>query len=546
MSRKGGTWTGWQNGDVWQDAGVIGEMLDFTDDDIITQQTIEHTKSVIGGCRAMDAAVAFELASVGQNGAVSVNDLVTERTKAAYLIETRRIGYGVYRDPSVDSCGHDEINEKTYYFVEALSAKRCDDEVLVTVSSGWNSKGLSESSLENFKGVLSEETISKLCSYTKTSDAPLEAYYEYLRAKFGITDDVKFLFTHTIIKDEGHTKGECAWEDETIDVVDEETGVITTKKKVCAHHDGARIKGWAFFQTPGTDGSSIDDYKELFLAGRCAYRWNDNQLRDYFVDSKSWVSWETKRRSLIRQVDVREVKKLINKSLSRMLKRNDNVVHKEGLRSSAVFSWSDWEWLADITSYIRQTRSKNRKEGDVHNGWSFTAVNKRMSYGMEISDFVWRAADDSDLKYYKFQVVSKKRNPYSWQSNKWVSLNCMTSEDLRIFMSRDEAQQAGDLMMRTLNESGGIMPRRVYVEGEFEPLSDSEVKVTSSQCEFTMNGDIEPEEYLSPKEITRLALTAAPTIVEQHKEKFSTWTTPIRVRMVAKEEVTEGEEVDAE
>ena len=292
--------------------------------------------------------------------------------------------------------------------------------------------------------------------------------------------------------------------------------------------------------------TTLDDYKELFLAGRCAYRWNDNQLRDYFVDSKSWVSWETKRRSLIRQVDVREVKKLINKSLSRMLKRNDNVVHKEGLRSSAVFSWSDWEWLADITSYIRQTRSKNRKEGDVHNGWSFTAVNKRMSYGMEISDFVWRAADDSDLKYYKFQVVSKKRNPYSWQSNKWVSLNCMTSEDLRIFMSRDEAQQAGDLMMRTLNESGGIMPRRVYVEGEFEPLSDSEVKVTSSQCEFTMNGDIEPEEYLSPKEITRLALTAAPTIVEQHKEKFSTWTTPIRVRMVAKEEVTEGEEVDAE
>lgn len=546
MSRRGGTWTGWQDGDVWQDAGVIGEMLDFTDDDIITQQTIEHTKSVIGRCRAMDAAVAFELASAGQNGAISVNDLVTERTKAAYLIETRRVGYGVYRDPTVESCGHDEVNEKTYHFVVAHSAKRCGDEVLVSVATGWNKLGLSESSLENFKGVLSEETISKLCSDTRASDAPLEAYYEYLRAKFGITDDVKFVFTHTIIKEEGHTKGECAWKGETIDVVDEETGETTTKNRVCAHHDGARIRGWALFQTHGTDGSGIDDYEELFLAGRCAYNWNGNQLRDKFVDSDSWVSWETKRRSLVRQVNEREVKKLINKSLARMLKRNDNVVHKEGLRSSAVFSWSDWEWLADITSYIRQTRSKNRKAGDVENGWSYTAVNKRLSYGMEISDFVWTAADEADLKYYKFKVETQKRNPYTWQSNTWITEKCMTSVDLRIFMSRDEAQQAGDLMMRTLNEGGGIMPRRVYVEGEFEPLSDTQVKVTSSRCEFTMNGDIEPEEYLSPKEITRLALTAAPSIVEQHKEKFSRWQTPIKVRMVAKDVVTEGEEVDAE
>ena len=100
--------------------------------------------------------------------------------------------------------------------------------------------------------------------------------------------------------------------------------------------------------------------------------------------------------------------------------------------------------------------------------------------------------------------------------------------------------------MRTLNEGGGIIPRRVYVEGEFEPLYDDEVKVTSNRCDFTMNGDIEPDEYLSPKEIARLALTAAPSIVEQHKEKFSRWSTPIKVRMVAKDVVTEGEEVEAE
>jgi len=539
MSRRGGTWTGWQDGKAWQEAGVIGTMLDFTDDDIITQQTIEHTKSVIGRCRAMDAAVAYELASAGQDGAVSVNDLITDRTKAAYLIETRRVGYGVFRDPTVESCGHDELSTTRVRFTVVNTAKRINDVVFLEVRNTWGSK-LDRHKLENYTSVLTQEQIDMLASDTISSEELIEAYHTYIKAKFGITDDVDFVFSRNPIASANNYNGECAWKGQSVDVVDEETGEITTKNKICSHHDGARITGWAMLQSE-PDGTTIEDYKELFLAGRCARRWNQNQLRDQSVDSSSWVTWESKKRSLIRGVNERELKKLINKSLARMLKRNDNVVSKEGLRSSAVYSWSDWDWLADVTSYIRQTRSKNRKAGDVLNGWEFTAVNKRWSYGMEISDFVWTPSDSSDTKYYTFNINYERNASYSWNR-----LQCsIASTTIRIYLSEDEAREAGTKVLAVLNESG-IGLRRVYVEGEFEPQHDYTLHTEEGYCSFTMEGSMEPEEYLSPAEITRLALTAAPNVVLQHKPNFREWTTPVYSKVIAKEIITEGEEVEAE
>ena len=526
-----GEWTGWQEWKEWQEAGVFGTRLNFTDDDIITHQTINRTGSVIGKCRAMDAAVAFGLASAGPDGEVSVADLLTDNTRSAYVIESAKVGYGVFRNPDIASCGHDEVdNINIYRFLQPYSAvyDKESKELFVKVSSSH----ISDSFMLKYADVMTEEKRNNLSEGIRVDATlpPLVAYKELIEATFDIPSGCvgyKYSRNPTMVK---QTKGVCSWAYTYDDVEGQQV------KRICSHHDGARIKGWAML-------TSDDGFTKLYESNRCQRGWNNNMLRNHFVDSSQWVRWETQIRSQTRLVDDKEVLKLITKSLGRMMKRVDNIVSKTGSHSTARYSWSDWGWLADITSYIRQTRSKNRKAGDVENGWCFTPVNIRKSYGMEISDFVWVPADQNDVRYFSYQLCHMVKPSYSWGSAQ-RKLDVDFSNAI-LYTTEEEAQRAGENLLESLTGRGGIIVRRVYTEGQFEAQPNYDLHIYSSTCNFVLQGSMEPNEYLTPSEVKQLALTAAPTVIDTHKENFVTWDIPIKTKTIKAPVEGEAEEVTA-
>ena len=361
MSKRGAQWTGWQTWTQWQGAGVVGEKLDYTDDNVLTQQALGRTGSKITACRAMDAAVAYSLASFGPPatetvtdeddntytqvvGGLTANELVNDYTKRAYLIEQRVVGFGAFRDPDMPSCGHDEVLTDRVKFKRIDSVKNIsyDGKHIAHVSvqnSHWNQSYIHTSHASGHG--LSDEDVEHLTKGSRADKVDVSALLErYIRARWKIPEDASIMynnnpFSTTFVKGECKWVGDDAYYEETIE------GEVVKKKRECSHHGNALTKGWALHPN-----GSTNTYMELYQSDRCNWNWNKNMLQnlsDHIRDSPDWVRWEDVMRSFTQTAPHKEVKKLITKSLNRMMKRNDNVVYKVGLRNKARYSWSDWE-----------------------------------------------------------------------------------------------------------------------------------------------------------------------------------------------------------
>lgn len=519
---SGATWTGWQDWEVWTEAGIFGERLDFTDDDIITQQAIHRTGEKIGRCRAMDAAIAFELASAGQEGRVSVKELINDRTREAYLIEQRIVGYGVHRDFDIPTCGHDEVNttlHKIHIYHHEYQISHEGKLVLFSKEpTQWNHN--------KYFTIIPDGMDEKYHSLTETFrhekiDDMYLLYVEYLKEIFDLPTGYEILFNGHCIIQTDTTTGDCAWED-----------VLVNSGEICGYHDETITKGWVAWENE--DGS----YKTLYDTEACNRGWNQNQLREHFPLAPNWVEWDTIRRSAIRQVSDKEVRKLIAKSLTRMLKRNKNVVDKEGLRNEAVYSWSDWGWVSEVTRYIVQTRSKNRKAGDVVSGWVYTAINTKRSYGMDMSEFIWMPKTTPVL--YTFNISSYSPSEYSWGSGTWK--NVFIGNQILFFTTTKEAEEAGQKILTTLcNDYNGIVAKRKYIEGEAGFETEYKIIVDEVSCYFQLKGEIDPEEYKTPHDLMMVAVKASPSVSNEYKDDCVKWKTPLTLKL-EQLVIDEGEE----
>lgn len=555
MSRRGAQWTGWQTWEEWKGAGVVGEKLDYTDDNVITQQALGRTGSKITACRAMDAAVAYSLASYGPPatetvtnddgtsypqvvGGITADELVNDYTKRAYLIEQRIVGLGLFRDPDMPSCGHDEVltdNIKVRR-LESVEIKSYDGKHVAIVRvqhNHWNQKCLKLSDVSGYG--LSDEDVLHLTSWVRADKIDAVALLErFIRAKWKIPEGAEILYMNNPILSKP-SKGECKWVGDNAyheEIID---GEVVKKKRVCAHHGDALIKGWGLHPN-----GSTDTYMELYSSDRCNMNWNKNMLQNlpnHIRDSPNWVRWEDVMRSLTQTAPHKEVKKLITKSLNRMMKRNDNVVYKVGLRNNARYSWSDWGWHREISEYIKRTTSMNRKVGDNVKGWVYGTIRERQSYGMSISDFVWRPAEDIDMKMYYYNICwYGKTGNYSWHSAKWHSL--FTSEKLELFFSEEEALAKGQAFLDNMVDDKTSVKVKRTSQGIKSGLN-YKVFSGSKELNFILKGDIAPEEYLTPQEIKRLAVNAHPSVIKTHRENFEHFTRPVSVKIIKEEEEEE-------
>lgn len=482
-----GEWKGWKNWDAYLNAGVVENSLDFSEEPIIVDHAVGRTKNAIGMCWAMDAAVAYSLMKAGPNAQLTWSDLVNPYTRAAAVIMTRKVAFGRVPKPNVPSCGHDEfMGFKVVLRRPVLNESK---NTLSFLSHGTMTQWMDDEEIP------ADHPARALCSFRTTKHIAMDVRHllyspalkpllDLFQEKYpdaSISTDASLIYT---IKS---YKGECAWKEDA--------------DKQCLHHDTPKMNMWALVR----DG---DDFMTAYSRESTYGGWNSNQWSERNINPKDTVSWDEVRRSMAANVPESEVIGYIKKSLLRMLKREDNIVSKEGRGKTALHSWSDWSWLAEMTSYVQKTNSKKRKEGEVANGWVYTKTRSRKSYGHEIADFVW--VPQEEINDY---ILSRK------EEDEWSVKSVLTN--LR-FPSQAQAQAFAESIMNAHVENGGFLANRVHVGFEKNESTDVKwgVRRINQSDRMVMHGTVDPEDYLSPNDLITLMRNAAPIVIDEHRKNF--------------------------
>ena len=527
-----GEWTGWKNWNDFKSAGIVENAVDFSDEAIITDHAVGRTKNAIDMCWPMDAAVAYTLMKVGPDVELSKVDMVNTFTRSAAVMMTGKVAYGEFPTPGVESCGHDEIIGYQQVLAGLKVKRDAEGEPIQLEFHNSYYNTMSMSQFLKGHGVEEGDPLFDLCTvrtnqttYQLTTEHFMTWEYfrplrEFIFNKFGA-----FLIENDndITKSRSSTRGECKWADDP--------------DKRCKHHDEPMTHNWGMVRT--ADGFDTIWHRERTYAG-----WNHDQFSDYAFDTPEKVSgtilWSEVSRSLSHAIDEKEVVRFISKSLQRMLKRSDNIVAKHGEGRDATFSWSDWSWLADLTSQIKNTNSKKRKEHEIANGWIYTKVNSRTSFGHEIADFVWRPADE----ILEYGVKVKGWN--SWR-NSWSSTEVAPMTGL-LFASPEQAKAFIVAIRSAHLENGGFLSARSHTGLQKDLLDHNENGMSFSivkydmQDKYELAGVYHPEEYMHPAQLHMMYRNAAPAVIAPHDEKLTTSPTkggPYRVVEVAPPEEEE-------
>jgi len=525
-----GEWKGWKSWDAYLKAGIVEDSVDFSDEPIIVDHAVGRTKKAIGKCWPMDAAVAYTLMKAGPDNPLKWADMVNVYTRMAAVMMTRKVAYGQMPKPNVKSCGHDEVFATNKWLAKpVISFALGDKKVEATIKweTGWNSKGFGvwlenvKEDKDSYSALLKEgypEITDEIISLTKLrlkqgSDVNINSsvfltekcftplrewlisYIKYManvkHPELELTNVYMTYSSASIIKTSSNTKGVCKWADDP--------------EKECAHHDNVRVYMWGMVR-------SGDGFKTLYRREQCYKGWNGNQVQDIRIQDiphSKIVSWEEVRRSMADAIPESEVIGHIRESLARMLKRNDNIVSKSGRGKNSLHRWSDWSWLAEMTAYVKNTSSKNRKAGDIVKGWKYTKINSRHSYGHEIAEFVWKPVDE--LKDY---IVGRKEpNTSSWQSASGIMTNYR-------FATKQQVIEFMEKLHQLHEDVGGFYAYREH-DG-IEKNERGEWSVRSMPVTLAMYGRVDPEDYLSPQEVLVLFRNASEAVLEEHLPNFYT------------------------
>ena len=501
-----GEWQGWQTWDRYVEAGIVEHNLDFSEEDIIVDHAVGRTKKAIGKCWPMDAALAYSLMKAGPNAGLTWADLVNPFTRAAAVMMTQTVGYGEVPTPSVASCGHDEFNG---YDIQLGYPRVTDSNTLVWNTSGYGSAGSFARFCE--ENGIEDEAVTKWARFRLHIEAQntggptvswlfgtpaMRPVLDAINQVYGTNwscDPKTRIYTHM-----AKTKGVCAWAGEG---------------KNCRHHDEPTTRMWSMLRTSREEHDTTPEFTKAWFRKPCSGGDNYDMWRNhrgmYDIDHNAVVSWDEVRRSMADAIPEKEVIDYIKPSLLRMLKREDNIVSKEGVGKNAKHSWSDWSWLAEMTAFVKNTNSKKRKEGDKVNGWVYTKVRSRQSFGHEIADFVW--VPENELKDYL--VARKERGDYSTSA---VLTNMR-------FPSKAQAEAFATAIAAVHLENGGFIAHRKHIGFEKQEHDSCSWSIRSITHNIVMQGSVEPEEYMSPEQLHMLARNAAPVVLDEHKEKFEKW-----------------------
>lgn len=170
--------------------------------------------------------------------------------------------------------------------------------------------------------------------------------------------------------------------------------------------------------------------------------WNHDQFMRRNITNKNTevsriIPFNRVKRSLAQSVPDEVVINEIKGSIQRMRNWDGRrLVNKTGIGRRALHGWSDWSWLTEVSSWIQDTRSKNRNENDTAcsvcyvageteddtdkticrcgDGWRYTKYEKKESYGHEIAKFQWTPITPQEV--YVFLGYNNWEVPYLFKN----------------------------------------------------------------------------------------------------------------------------------
>jgi hypothetical protein len=220
------------------------------------------------------------------------------------------------------------------------------------------------------------------------------------------------------------------------------------------------------------------------------------------------VIFDRVKRSLAQSIPDDVVKEHIKGSIARMRKWDGRcLVDKEGRGKRATHKWSDWQWLGEMTAWIQDTQSKNRKENETqcsicysageiddygnslcrcNEGWKYIKYDETYSYGHEIAKFEWRPIDKSRQIIYALKL-GKKYLPWRFKTQQEAG-------QMREFFAVTGTKLPNiSLEQRTWDLATG--QEDVDIGGKGTGLM-----VTGLNTNFTMKWDRDPENLPTPRQ----------------------------------------------
>ena len=410
MSRRI-TYKAYKSADTWQELGLIGDTLMFTDDEIVTQQAIGYTKHNNKFNCPMDIAVMYSMLNRGQGATPTAKELLNDYTRTAYFYEAGIVADSFWYDEPKEEMYQckstvtmTKLNYNTGWYGNLQYAPRIDVnklEALITAIVENNDGGVLSNLLDAYNWEMSSRHTA-LYSYYPEYLAETNAGFKGLmnNRKDNQVSAVKVIeLIQPYVPFE--IKSGSDWCTRAAD-----------GESFCARHKPVNHwkRGWVYYPELGNrrmyKNEPISRYNrndpQLGLHSAKSRRRNDNHARLFEQD----------KRQMIDSVDDKLVLRLMNKSLTRMVKSGR--VSQVSSGRGRMFEWKHWEWLELIRHRILASNAKARKIGDVVNGWVYTKGNITESFGMEICDHEWVA--EEQVTTYRVRVkhqVSSRHHAWS-------------------------------------------------------------------------------------------------------------------------------------
>ncbi len=489
----------YRSADTWQELGLVGDTLQFTDDEIVTQQAIGYTKYLCDFNCPMDIAVVYSMLNQGQGATPTARDLLNDYTRLAYLFESRQVADGWYYEVPAEAdlytCTPTTDFPQLSYGTNSYSNLGHAPALNPAKLAGFIAK-----ILENKDGALLDALLDAYSwegghrhTFARAAQGDYKEFFLFKRDRS--MNNQPFQEMMKAQRDEGYRvrastvialiQQYIPWEIN----MNDRCGRHADNEQHCTTHKPKNFwtRNWVF-------ASGEDKGRTLYKNTPISYYErnntqmgkNQNITLSKFVDHK---------RQLIQQVNDKEVLKHMNKSLTRMCKRGTvrQVSHGRG----RMFEWTAWSWLENIRTRILASNAKQRKIGDEVNGWKYTTGTTTQSFGMEIHDHDWKPVEEVHVWRVKLEVPSL--DYYNRQSTTGFKLPLIFFDKDSAMVHRNKLEAINTILYPSDEDNSNSVPTVRYVDDDYNITSPlGNYVVVKEAIKMSVDGIAMIEDYDDP------------------------------------------------
>jgi len=392
------TYRAYRKADTWEEQGLIGDTLLFTDDEIVTQQAIGYTKDLCSYNCPMDIAVVYSMLNRGQGATPTARELLNDYTRTAYYFEAGIVADGYVYEPTEDLYTCTPITDfpRLSYSTSSYGNLRYSPALDPAKLEGFIAKILEDKNVGLMNALLDAYNWEGGPRHTFARAAQGDYKEFFLFKRDGTVNNQPFQDMMKAQRDEDESvrastvialiQEYVPWEINTNDRCNRSAD----EEQYCTTHNPKNFFNRAWVFNPNSS-------RRLYT-NEPVSEWNNRgtHIGKNHTHTMSMLRFSDHKRRLIQEVNDKEVLKLINKSLTRMAKRG--TVRQVSSGRGRMFEWTAWTWLESIRTRILASNAKQRKIGDEVNGWKYTTGRTTESFGMEIHDHDWKPVED--LHYY--------------------------------------------------------------------------------------------------------------------------------------------------